>query len=292
MSTTADYANLVLKMAKRWQLIADEVRPLPGGENVGRALLAEEKLKLLRTAASKSEWDVARLAMILALNTTMRGCELRALRWRDVDFLERTVTVRRSKTETGKRLIPLNANAWDAILELRDRSKRQFGDSLSPDWHLFPHAEGFSRPDPTQPMWRGGWRTAWRNITREAGLKGLRFHDLRHHAITELAESDASDQTIRSIAGHVSEKMLGHYSHIRLEAKRRALDALSGRRADVSSVGDAAGGYGTSNVTNPVSKPNSNPQVIEKNGGADGIRTHDLLDAIEARSQLRHGPTV
>jgi hypothetical protein len=29
----------------------------------------------------------------------------------------------------------------------------------------------------------------------------------------------------------------------------------------------------------------------ESNGGADGIRTHDLLDAIEARSQLRHGPT-
>lgn len=29
-----------------------------------------------------------------------------------------------------------------------------------------------------------------------------------------------------------------------------------------------------------------------KFGGADGIRTHDLLDAIEARSQLRHGPTV
>ena len=28
-----------------------------------------------------------------------------------------------------------------------------------------------------------------------------------------------------------------------------------------------------------------------ENGGADGIRTHDLLDAIEARSQLRHGPT-
>ncbi len=27
-------------------------------------------------------------------------------------------------------------------------------------------------------------------------------------------------------------------------------------------------------------------------GGADGIRTHDLLDAIEARSQLRHGPTL
>ncbi len=29
-----------------------------------------------------------------------------------------------------------------------------------------------------------------------------------------------------------------------------------------------------------------------ESGGADGIRTHDLLDAIEARSQLRHGPTA
>ena len=58
---------------------------------------------------------------------------------------------------------------------------------------------------------------------------GLRFHDLRHHAITELAEGQASEQTIRSIAGHVSQKMLEHYSHIRIDAKREALDALSQR---------------------------------------------------------------
>jgi hypothetical protein len=61
-------------------------------------------------------------------------------------------------------------------------------------------------------------------------LTGLRFHDLRDHAITELAESQASDQTIMSIAGHVSRKMLAHYSHVRLDAKRRALDALVGVR--------------------------------------------------------------
>ncbi len=56
---------------------------------------------------------------------------------------------------------------------------------------------------------------------------GFRFHDLRHQAITELAESKASDGTIMGIAGHVSKKMLQHYSHVRLEAKRSALDALS-----------------------------------------------------------------
>jgi hypothetical protein len=48
-------------------------------------------------------------------------------------------------------------------------------------------------------------------------------------------------------------------------------------------------GEKSENVTgkrNQSAKPNG-----LKNGGADGIRTHDLLDAIEARSQLRHGPT-
>ena len=57
-------------------------------------------------------------------------------------------------------------------------------------------------------------------------LAGLRFHDLRHHAITELAESQTSDSTIMALAGHVSRKMLEHYSHIRMAAKRTALDAI------------------------------------------------------------------
>jgi integrase len=60
---------------------------------------------------------------------------------------------------------------------------------------------------------------AWGKLTTKAGLPGLRFHDLRHHSITELAESGASEQTIKAIAGHVSQRMLDRYSHIRLEAK-------------------------------------------------------------------------
>jgi hypothetical protein len=52
------------------------------------------------------------------------------------------------------------------------------------------------------------------------------MHDSRHTLITELAESGAGDQTIMDIAGHVSRQMLKHYSHIRMEAKREALDAV------------------------------------------------------------------
>ncbi len=66
--------------------------------------------------------------------------------------------------------------------------------------------------DPTTPL--GSWKKAWSKLTAKAGLPGLRFHDLRHHSITELAESGASEQTIKAIAGHVSQRMLDRYSHI------------------------------------------------------------------------------
>ena len=81
--------------------------------------------------------------------------------------------------------------------------------------------------DPTKPM--NSWRTAWRNLTVEAGLAGLRFHDLRHHSITKLAEAGVPDHTLMAIAGHVSKQMLEHYSHIRMDAKRDAVAALDKR---------------------------------------------------------------
>ena len=60
-----------------------------------------------------------------------------------------------------------------------------------------------------------------------AAIAGLCFHDLRHCAITKVAESEASDQTIMSIAGHLDRKMLEHYSHIRNAGKRKAIEAIS-----------------------------------------------------------------
>jgi len=96
----------------------------------------------------------------------------------------------------------------------------------------------------------------------------MRFHDLRHHAITELAESQASDQTVMAIAGHVSPKMLAHYSHVRLEAKRHALDALCSR--------GSTGGYDTNHDTNAPLPLKPGPQVVEENGRPVRARTADL----------------
>ena len=77
------------------------------------------------------------------------------------------------------------------------------------------------------------WDTAWRALRDAAGLHGLRFHDLRHTIITELAEMGVADHVLESITGHLSRRMLEHYSHIRIDAKRQALDALDVQRGQV-----------------------------------------------------------
>jgi integrase len=104
----------VLKRAKRWHMFSDEIKPLPARHQVGRALAAQEKLWLAKVSAANPSWQNARLAMTLALNTTMRSCEVKGLTWRDVDFFKKTVTIRHSKTDAGRRVIPLNPEAWDA----------------------------------------------------------------------------------------------------------------------------------------------------------------------------------
>jgi len=232
----------ILKRAKLWYQMADDIKPLKEPETIGKALSEDERQKLITTAALKPEWETAYLAALIALNTTMRGCELRARRWEDLNPSERTLTIHKGKTRASERVIPLNEEAYDAILRLYERAQ-MFG-PVEPSHYIFATFKPVGRfdgkelvemrashYDPTRPI--GSWKKAWRKLTVKAGLKGLRFHDLRHHAITELCESGQSDQTIMAIAGHVSERMLKIYSHIRLKAKREAVEVLS-RRAEKS----------------------------------------------------------
>jgi integrase len=113
----------MLKRAKRWSQIADDIRPLKEPRSIGQALSYEQKVRLLHAADSNPEWQNARLAMTLALCTTMRGVEIKNLRWQDVDLLRKGFTVRRSKTDAGLRSIPMNEDAYSAILELWERAR-------------------------------------------------------------------------------------------------------------------------------------------------------------------------
>jgi integrase len=289
----------VLRRAKRWHLFSEDIKSLRVRKSkVGRALDLDQKLWLLRASQAKKGWWRARLAMLLALNTTMRAGEIRNLQWQDIDWLDRTLHVRRGKTDESAREIWLNDEASSAIGRLREEAKEFFGENLSPDWYLFFSWPPNSEPDPTQPVTT--WRTAWRSMTRaivcpacgdfqdpgetcanekckadirkvRSPIAGFRFHDLRHQAITELAEGGASDETVMSIAGHIDRRMMSHYSHIRKQARRSALENLGK---------DTFGAEGT--ITAQLHQKRCNPegdqlvQLLEKNGGDDETRTRDL----------------
>jgi integrase len=189
---------------------------------VGKAYSGEDQAAL-ETAAKRSRSDRFRFALVLAANTGLRSKEFRSLQWRRLDLEKALLTVSESKTEAGAgRTIPLNSTLLAAAQEYAGWYKQRFG-SLQPNWYVFP----FGKPhpnDPSRPVTT--LRTAWRNTKERAGVAG-RLHDWRHTVITTLAESGAGDEVIRDIAGHVSPHMLKHYSHIRTEAKRAALESLT-----------------------------------------------------------------
>jgi integrase len=241
----------ILKRARLWARVADDIRPLREPSTIGRALTEDEKQRLLKTAVMRPEWETAYLAAVLCLNTTARGCELKGLQWCDVDLFARTLTIRKSKTAAGERMVPLTDVAASALARLRQRAEGL--GPAEPSHYVFAaftsrfnfsakrepldNATSF---DPTRHL--KSWRSAWRTLTKKAGLPGFRFHDLRHCAITQLAESGAPDSTIMAIAGHVSRRMLERYSHVRMEAKRKAVEALAA----------STGGYDTNHDTNAL----------------------------------------
>lgn len=222
----------ILRKHRLWHNIATDVRMLKVRGEVGRALTADEQHRLL-VACKKSRSRSLYPAVLLSLHSGLRNTELRLLRWRQVDLIEQTITVGRSKTQGGEgRVIPLSNTASRCLREWRS----QFPDA-KPAHFLFPSEryglngeEGYqsgeravSETKPDTPI--GSWKTSW-TVAREAAGVKCRWHDMRHTFVSKMAEGQASDATIMSLAGHLSRKMMEKYSHTRNEAKRQAIAAL------------------------------------------------------------------
>jgi integrase len=79
----------------------------------------------------------------------------------------------------------------------------------------------------------GSLKRGWEAVRRAAGVN-CRLHDLRHTFCTKLAEAGIPEQVMLDMMGHVSQAMLKRYSHIRLEARRRAIEALERAGAEIS----------------------------------------------------------
>jgi integrase len=261
----------VLRHAKLWYRFQDEYHPLRNTKPpVGQALTDEEQQRLFAKAASRPEWLFAYVAAALAFYCGLRACEIRGLQWKDVDWLNKRIRVRRSKTPAGWRDPSLNEGCLVPLRELWSQAKAV--GFAEPDHYVFPWHGRDKKVDPTRSM--TSWRSAFRSLRKAARLPTVRFHDGRYTALTRLAEAGQPDWVIQTQLGHVSPAMMKVYSHVRRKALEVAAEVLEppfpiGQPADEGQV-EAANETATSQVTSQSGDERVEECEIPKEIGSSG----------------------
>ena len=147
--------------------------------------------------------------VLLSLNTGCRRGELLSLKWEDICFQTRTMTVTGANTKNGQtRTIPLNEAAVETLREWRKASTGSL---------VFTNRKG------EQLRYL---KTAWRNLLRKADISGFRWHDLRHTFASDLALAGIDLNTIRELMGHSDIAMTLRYAHLTAEHKQAAVEKL------------------------------------------------------------------
>ncbi|MCJ2112913.1 site-specific integrase [Methylobacterium sp. E-025] len=180
---------------------------LPEGSKARQNRLTPGDEERLNEALKQSRLWYLQPLVRLAIETGMRRGELLSLRWSSVDFLQRTA--RLEDTKNGHpRTIPLTSTAIKLLQVLPRKS------------------------DLIIPVSGNAVRLAWERLRVKAHLPDLRFHDLRHEAISRLTEMGLTVPEVALISGHRDYKMLARYTHIRPENVAKKLEDIYAGRAD------------------------------------------------------------
>ncbi|SEB44627.1 Phage integrase family protein [Pseudomonas saponiphila] len=188
-------------------------KPSPG-EGRDRRLSADEERRLLNAASNYSN-PMLRWIVRIALETGMRSSEITGLRCHQVDLKKRVVRLSDTKNDSA-RTVPLTKLATDTFKAALDNPVRPADCSLV--FFGEPGKDGKRRPY--------AFTKKWGLLKAKLGMSDLRFHDLRHEAVSRLVESGMSDQKVSAISGHRSMQMLRRYTHLRAEDLVKDLDAI------------------------------------------------------------------
>jgi integrase len=194
---------------------------------VRRAMTPEEQEHFLVVAASREEWKLVYHYAMLALATSASHGEMRGLLLRDVNLERRVLCIGResAKNRYRVRTIPLPDPAVWAANHLIDRASLL--GATAPSHCLFPFRVTPDVWDPNRPMSSSGLRKSWEAVRNSAGVPWLRIHDLRHTAITRMAEAGVPLPIIMGVAGHITPQMNQHYTSVGMFAKRQAVETIS-----------------------------------------------------------------
>jgi integrase len=217
----------ILKRARCWTRdLEEDYEPLQGEEaDVPRAMSPEQQQHFLNVAASRQEWQFVHFYSVLALQTTASNCEMRGLQIADLNLYSGIMQVRRENAKNKYRIrtIPLYDDARWAAARLIERAN-SLG-AVASHHYVMPFRISRIEWNPTRPMSNSGMRKPWDEIRRAAEVPWLRIHDLRHTAITRMAEAGVPSAVILSMAGHISQRMQQHYTAVSEQAKRVAVEA-------------------------------------------------------------------
>ena len=218
----------MLKRVRLWAKIADDYQPIPIPRvGPGKALSEEEEARWFAAAAIKPSWRVAYLASLLSINTSCGPGEIMSLKLENVRLNEvpsEIQIIAGTKNRYRIRHVPLNDKARWAVEQLMARA-RDLG-ATEPAHYLVPFRVCKNNYDPLRHAL--SWKGAHIEVCATANIN-IRSYDFRHTAVTRMLEAGVPEETIRAVCGHVSGQMIRRYSHIRMQSKMLAVQAILGK---------------------------------------------------------------
>lgn len=190
----AYFSSIINHARREWDInISNPVlmvkRPA-GGQGRNRILSNTELNRILEELKPVDRKSIWMLPFVkLALETAMRRGELLSLQWSWINFEKRTATLPITKNGE-RRVVPLSSTAIEILTSL----PRSIDGRIFPITHEVV-SQAFSR------------------ARKRAGVVDIRIHDLRHMAITRMAEKLPNVIELSAVSGHKSLAMLKRYYH-------------------------------------------------------------------------------
>ncbi|MFF7634315.1 tyrosine-type recombinase/integrase [Kitasatospora sp. NPDC008050] len=247
---TLAYIHSVLKSALEHAVREEEI-PRNVARNVRTGTPRPRRFEPLtadeaRTFLSAVQGHRLHALFELALRTGLRKGELLGLRWEDLDLAGGTASIRRTLQRTrtgGLATLPTKTLSSErrialptpCLRSLRTHHDQQVQERETAGRNWKESGQVFTRPD-GHPIEPATLTRHFKALLRRAGLRQIRFHDLRHSTATLLLEQGVELVVIKEILGHAHIGVTATvYAHVRLRLQRDAVDLL-GRTLGKTSV--------------------------------------------------------
>jgi len=164
----------------------------PKEENtIVRYLSPEEDQRLFAAVPPRIEPLIT-----VALQTGLRKGELLKLEWSDVDFDQKIILVKNTKSKR-RRYVPMNALVVEKLKSLPSAKD-------SPYVFIDPNSK-----EAIKDIER-----AWRKTLKLGKIERFRFHDLRHTFASRLVQMGVSIQVVKELLGHGDISTTMRYAHL------------------------------------------------------------------------------